>query len=104
MVARVHDPIDGWGGGPEPLPPCEVEHCTRPSPPHTLLPTCYASAKILTIQSNITLHNHIGQKARVRAQPSQGVEGWRRIPPPTPSEIMPRYDTYNRLREPAALQ
>jgi hypothetical protein len=76
MVARVRDPIDGWGeAGPH--APSEVSelHATNTSRPRRQ------------------------KEARVRARPSRGVGGKEEnIPTPTPSEVMPRYDTYNRPR------
>jgi hypothetical protein len=52
MIARVRNPIDGWGGVPGSLTPSEAKRCTLP-----------------------TLHDHVGQKARVCARPSWGVGG-----------------------------
>ncbi len=70
MVARVRDPIDGWGGGQAPMHQMKSACCTPPSP-RTRRP----------------------KEARIRARPSQGVGGKKdNIPPPTPSEVMPRYD------------
>jgi hypothetical protein len=75
MVACVRDPIDGWGEVQAPLHQVKSTSCTPPSP-----------------------RGHVGQKRRTYVHdPVGGWGGWRRIPPPTPSEVMPRYDTYNRL-------
>jgi hypothetical protein len=54
MIACVHDPISGWEGGPGPLSPSEVKAL------HAILPTP---------------RDYIGQKVRIRAQPSRGVGG-----------------------------
>ncbi len=64
--------------GGEVQAPChqlKSERCMRPSPPHTLSPLCCAPVKILTIQSNKTPRDLIGQKGRVSARPSWGVGG-----------------------------
>ena len=80
MVARVRDPIDGWGGGQAPMHQVKSTSCTPPVP-----------------------RDHVGKKRRayVHDQVSRGVgesDGFMK-PPPTPSEVMPRYDTTpNRLR------
>jgi hypothetical protein len=78
MIARMRDPIDGCPG---PLPPSEVKalHGTSTARPRR--------------QKGAYVHDPVGGRGE-----------WRQIPPPTPSEVMPRYDTYNRLRAPAALQ
>ncbi len=75
MIAHVHDPIDGWGGGPGPLPTSEVRawHATIAST-HIIAHMLYSS-KILTIQSNKTPRDHVGQKGCERARPSRGVGG-----------------------------
>jgi hypothetical protein len=76
MIARVRDPIDAWGGGQAPLHQVKSTSCT----PHTL-------------------SNHVGQKgARTCTTNSGGGGKEENIPPPTPSEVMPHYNTYNRLR------
>jgi hypothetical protein len=51
MVARVSDPIDGWGGGPGLLHQVKSTSCTPPTP-----------------------RDHIGQKRRVYVH--DPVEGW----------------------------
>ncbi len=81
MIVCVRDPIDVWGAprpvaGPGPLTSSEVHDFTPP-----------------------TLCDHVGQKGARTCKTSRGVGGKEDIiPPPTPSEVMPRYDTYNRLR------
>jgi hypothetical protein len=71
MVARVRDPIDGRGGGQAPMHQVKSACCKPPSP-----------------------RTRRTKEARVRARPSRGVGRKEdNIPPPTPSEVMPRYDS-----------
>jgi hypothetical protein len=51
MVARVRDPIDGWGGGQAPIHQVKYTSCTPPTP-----------------------HDHIGRKRR--AYVNDQVGGW----------------------------
>ncbi len=70
MVARVRDPIDD-GGRPGPHAPSEVSvlHATNTA-------------------------RHVGQKRRACVHDKVGGGGKEdNIPPPTPSEVMPGYDT-----------
>jgi hypothetical protein len=63
MVACVHDPIDGWGGGQAPMHQMKSACCTPPSP-RTRRP----------------------KEVSVRARPSRGVGG-RRIINPRPRQV-----------------
>jgi hypothetical protein len=70
MVARVRDPIDGWGGGQAPILQVKSTSCTPPTP-----------------------RDHVGRKRRAYVTTKSGGGGKEEyIPPPTPSEVMPRYD------------
>jgi hypothetical protein len=70
MVARVRDPVDEWGGGQAPM--------------HQMKSAC----------SRHQHREHLGQKRRTYVHDQVG--GWggkeENIPPPTASEVMPRYD------------
>ena len=73
MVARVRDP-NRWMGG-------------RPGP--------HAPSEVIELHATITARPRRQKEARVRARPNQsgggGEDGFMK-PPPTPSEVMPRYD------------
>jgi hypothetical protein len=47
----------------------------------------------MVINIGLSTSAHIGRMACVCALPRWRVRGWKRIPPPTPSTVMPRYDT-----------
>jgi hypothetical protein len=78
MVARVHDPIDGWGG--------------RSRPPATK----WSRTLHATIKHNTTRPRRQKGAHTCLTQSGGGGEGGI-YPQPTPSEVMPRYDTYNPL-------
>jgi hypothetical protein len=70
MVARVRDPIDGWGGGQAPMHQVKSTSCTPPIP-----------------------RDHVDEKRRAYVHDqSRGVGEMREGNPRPPSEVMPRYD------------
>jgi hypothetical protein len=70
MVARVRDPVDGWGGGQALMHQVRSASCTPPIP-----------------------RDHAGKKRRAYVHDqSQGVGEMRERNPRPPSEVMPRYD------------
>ncbi len=77
-------PIDGWGGGPGPLPPSEVKAL------HATIAHVYCHAILFSLSTSA----HIGRMAYVHAWPLWGVgDGLWQIPPRTPSAVKPRYIT-----------
>jgi hypothetical protein len=105
MIARMHDPIDGWGGGPGPLPPIEVKVLYATIAPTHIIAHMLCSSKNpdYTIKQNTT-RPYRPKGVRKYTTQLEGWGGWRQRPPPTSSEFMPRYDTYNCFRAPVALQ
>ncbi len=71
MIARVHNPIDGWGGGPGPHPPSEVKAL------HATITHVYCHA-IQGLYTSV----HVGRMACVRALPHWGWGGYGRYPHP----------------------
>ncbi len=69
MVARVRDPIDGWGGGQAPMHQVKSACCKPPSP-----------------------RTRRSKEEHVRARPSRGVGEMRERNPRPPSVVTPRYD------------
>ncbi len=64
MVARVSDPIDGWGGGQAPMHQVKSTSCTPPIP-----------------------RDHIGKKRRAYVHDQVGGWGGRRIIYPRPRQV-----------------